>query len=308
MMKRNGILGAALLLAACSSLASADAPATPVAIPMTPVLGAAQTVLLRLKYTPGQTLYYRMNIDTVGTIFTGQSGAGMPLNQHMSMLMHQTVKDVRVVDGAATLDSGIDSMTMTMNGQAFPMPAETMASMKNIGTMVISPTGKTLSFTPSSAVSGMAMPGMDFTKMSSMSALGQLPEAAVKAGDTWNSAVSMGILGTSVAAHFTLGSIDTTGGKTVALVNQTTDGTFDTSTTKGVTGPMGMKMTGKANGTGVLHFDVDAGAIESQTSKIGITMNMTQPGATMPMKMKMKVTTSLTRTTAPPPTADPKMQ
>ena len=305
-MKRFVTLWAALALTACSPLAYADAP--PVTVTPAPAASVPQTVLLRLKYTLGQTLYYRMDVDTIGTIFTGQSGAGMPLNQHMSMLMHQTVKDVRAADGAATIAAGIDSMTMTMNGQAFPMPAESMASMKNIGTMVVSPTGKTLSFTPSSAMSGMAMPGMDFTKMSSMSALGQLPETALKAGDTWQSAVALGMLGTSVAAHFALGSIDTTNGKTVALINQTTNGTFDTSAAKGKAGPMGMKMTGQVNGSGVLHFDVDAGSIESQTGQVRIAMKMTPPGAAMPMKMQMKVTTTLTRTDAPPPAADPKVQ
>ena len=308
-MTRNKTLGAALLLAAFSTLAHADVPAAPTAVlPPAPVAGAAEGVTLRLKYSPGQTLYYRMVMEMNGTLLTGQSGAGLPIKQHLEMLMHQTVKDVRATDSAATIDTGIDSMTMAMNGQPFPMPADKMAQMKTLGTMVVLPTGKTLSFTPSAAFSGAAMPGMDFSKMSSMNSLGHLPDAAVKAGDTWKSAVSMGMMGMSVAARFALGSIDTTGGKTIALINQTTDGLFDTSTTKGATGPMGMKLTGKVNGTGLMRFDVDAGAIESQNAKASITMNMTPPGATLPMKMQMYMTTSLTRAAAPAPTTDPKVQ
>lgn len=270
-------------------------------------MAAAQGVTLRLKYSLGQSLYYRLVTDMDGTILTGQSGAGMPIKQHMEMLMRQTVKDVRATDGAATIDTGIDSMTMTMNGQSMPMPADKMAQMKTVGTFVILPTGKSLSFKPSAALANAALPGMDLTKMNSMSSLGQLPDGPVKPGDSWKSAISMGMLGSSMAAHFVLDSVDTTGGKNIAVVNQTTDGLFDTSTSKSG-GPMGLKMTGHITGSGVLRFDVDGGAIDSQTSKADITMNMTPPGAAMPMKMQMKMSSTLTRASAPPPVIDPKVQ
>ncbi len=253
-----------------------------------------------------------MVTDTNGTLLTGQSGAGMPIQVHMQMLMHQVVKSVRASDGAATLEVGLDTMSMGMSGQAVPIPSEKMAQMKTIGTLVILPTGKTVSFTPTTGTSTTGpMPGMDMTHMNAMGSLGQFPDAPVKAGDTWKSAVAMGMMGAQVAAGFTLLSLNTTDGKTIAVIKQTINGTFDTSTATGGTAapaPAGMAMNGTVNGTGTLRFDVDAGAIVGQTSRASVTMTVTPPGATAPMNMQMKVTTTLKRASAPTAAADPAVQ
>lgn len=309
-MKTNYFLAAAVLLAASPLTAHAQT-ATPV--PTSPALAsAAQPVTLRLKFTPGQTLYYSMVTDTNGTVLTGQSGAGMPIQIHMQMLMHQTVKSVRASDGAATLDVGIDTISMGMNGQTMPMPPEKLAPMKTIGTMVILPTGKTVSFTPSAGLSAAGpMPGMDLTHMNAMGRLGQFPDAPVKAGDTWKSAVAMGMMGTSVAAGFMLLSLDTVEGKTIAIIKQTTNGTFDTTAPAAGTAtpmPAGMAMNGNVDGTGTLRFDVDAGAVVGQTSRANVTMVMTPPGATAPMNMQMKVSSTLKRASAPAAAANPAVQ
>ena len=302
-MMKNYSLVAAALLAIFPAVAHAQAaPAAPA------------PVTLRLKFTPGQTLYYSMVSDTNGTVLMGQSAAGMPIQVHTKMLMHQTVKSVRASDGAATMDVGIDSMSLGMNGRAFPMPADKLSQMKTLGTMLILPTGKTLSFTPSAALGAVAppMPGMDMSHMSPMSSLGQFPDAPVKSGDTWKSAVAMGMMGAQVAAEFTLTGVDTTGGKTVAIITQTTSGTFDTSATAadGAAAPMpgGMAMTGTVSGTGTLRFDVDAGTIVGQTSRASITMTMTPPGANGPVDMKMNVRSTLARAAAPIPTTNPAVQ
>ena len=302
-MKNNIPLAAAVLLAACPLAARAQTAAPVPASPDAPAAAAttAQPVALRLKFTPGQTLYYSMVTDTNGTLLTGQSGAGMPIQIHMQMLMHQTVKSVQASDGAATLDVGIDTMNMGMNGQSMPLPPDKMAQMKTIGTMVILPTGKTVSFTPSEGLSAAGpMPGMDMTHMNPMGSLGQFPDTPVKAGDTWKSAVAMGMMGTQVAAGFTLLSLDTADGKTVAVVKQTTNGTFDTSTAAaGAAAPTGLPMKGNVTGTGTMRFDVDAGAIIGQTGRANVTMTMTPPGANAPVNMEMKVTSTLKRATAP---------
>lgn len=301
---KNYALTAAALLATFPSVAHAQAaPAAPA------------PVTLRLKFTPGQTLYYSMVSDTNGTVLMGQSGAGMPVQVHTKMLMHQTVKSVRAADGAATMDVGIDSMSLGMNGKAFPMPTDKLSQMKTLGTMLILPTGKTLSFTPSAALGAAAppMPGMDMSHMSPMSSLGQFPDAPVKSGDTWKSAVAMGMMGAQVAAGFTLSGVETTGGKTVAIITQTTGGTFDTSAAAAdgaaaPAAPAGMAMTGTVSGTGTLRFDVDAGTIVGQTSRASVTMTMTPPGANGPVNMKMNVHSTLARASAPVPTANPAVQ
>jgi len=315
MMNKNDLLAAAILLTACPVAAhaqiAAPVPATPAAPATAAPASAAQPVTLRLKFTPGQTLYYTMTTDTNGTMLTGQSGAGMPIQVHMQMLMHQTVKDVRASDGAATMDIGLDTMSMGMNGRTMPLPPDKLAQMKTIGTMTILPNGKTVSFTPSAGLSGAApMPGMDLSHTNPMGSLGQLPDSPVKVGDTWKSAVAMGMMGTQVAAGFTLSSVDTAGGTTTALIKQTINGTFDTSTATGaaVSAPAGMAMKGNVSGTSTLRFDVDAGAVAGQTSHANITMTMTPPGATAPMKMQMKVNATLKRASAPIPAANPAVQ
>jgi len=309
MMNKNDLLAAAALLAACPLAAHAQTAAPVPALPAPAT--AAQPVTLRLKFTPGQTLYYSMITDTNGTMLTGQSGAGMPIQVHMQMLMHQTVKDVRAADGAATMDVGIDAMSMGMNGQTFPMPPNKLAQMKTIGTMTILPTGKTLSFTPGAGLSAMGpMPGMDLSHANAMGSLGQFPDTPVKAGDTWKSAVSMGMMGMQAASTFSLASLDTTGGATIALIKQTINGAFDTSAANGAaaSAPAGMKMIGSVNGTGTLRFDVGAGAVAGQTSHVSVAMTMTPPGATAPMKMQMKANSTLSRASAPPPAGNPAVQ
>ncbi len=314
-MTKDCLFAAAALFAACMPVAQAQTAAPVPASPAAPVLGApasaAKPVTLRLKFTPGQTLYYSMITDTNGALLTGQSGAGMPIQVHMQMLMHQTVKDVRASDGAATMEIGLDTMSMGMNGRTFPMPPDKLAQMKTIGTMTILPTGKTLSFTPSAGLGAMApMPGMDLSHTNPMGSLGQLPDASVKVGDTWKSAVAMGMMGTQVAAGFTLSGVDTMGGKTIALIKQTMNGTFDTSAASraAAPAPAGMAMKGSVEGTGTLRFDVDAGAVAGQTSHANITMTMTPPGATAPLNMQMKMTSTLRRASAPAPTANPAVQ
>ena len=308
-MKTNYLLAAAVLLAVSPLTAHAQT-ATPV--PASPALAsAAQPLTLRLKFTPGQTLYYSMTTDTNGTMLTGQSGAGMPIQIHMQMLMHQTVKEVRASDGAATIDVGIDTMSMGMSGQTMPIPSEKMAQMKTIGTMVILPTGKTVSFTPSSALSTSGpMPGMDLSHTNAMGSMGQFPDAPVKIGDTWKSAIAAGMMGMQVASAFSLTSLDTADGKTVAIIHQTTNGTFGGPGADGATapGPVGMKMSGTVKGTGTLRFDVDAGTVLGQTSQADVAMTMTPPGATEPMKMQMKAHSTLARASAPAPVANPAVQ
>ncbi len=317
MMNKMNLLAAAIVLAACPAALYADnappaAPAAPAATTAptltAPAPPAAPSVTLRLKFTPGKTTYYTMKTDTRGTMQMPQGAT--PLNMHMTITLHQTVKDVRATDGAATIDMGIDSMTMAMNGQTLPMPPENLAKMKSVGTIVILPTGKTLSFTPNPALGAPALPGMDMSKMNAMSSLGQFPDNPVKPGDTWKSNISLGMLGAQVASDFTLTSVDTSGTTPIGVIAQTTKGTFDMSGANGAK-PVptnGMKMTGTVNGTGMLRFDINAGAVENVTSAADITLNMTPPGAAASMNMQMKVTSTMQRTTAPAPAAAPAAQ
>ena len=300
-MQKQTLLAAALLLA-CPLTASAQnvGPGDILTAPPMTTTPAAQTVTLRLKFTPGQTLYYAMTTDTDSAIPTGPSGASVPLKNHMVILMHQTVKDVRASDGAATINSGIDSMTLSMNGQTFPMPQEQVAKMKALGTTLVLPTGKVLSFTPNPAL-GASLPGMDMSKTNAFGSMGQLPDAPVKVGDTWKSAVTAALAGAQIASGFTLTSIDSTGGKTVAVITQTTDGTFNAAAKTAPAAPAGMNVQGNMKGTGTLRFDVGAGSMESLTSQMDMTMSMGPKDAATgkQMQIPMKITVTMNRAQVP---------
>lgn len=136
---------------------------------------------------------------------------------------------------------------------------------------------------------------MDMSHTNSFAGLGQLPDAPIKVGDTWKSAVT-GMAGAQIASGFTLTSVDTTGGKNVAVINQTMDGTFDPASK--TPNPAG-KMAGKISGTGVLRFDVDAGTMESATSQMTMAMTMAGGGPAPGTKMQMKTTVIMKRADAP---------
>ena len=99
----------------------------------------------------------------------------------------------------------------------------------------------------------------------------------------------------------TLSGLETAGGKTIAVISLTNSGTFDMPGGVGASVPKGMKMSGTFKGTGTLRFDVDAGAVVSQTSRTDTTMAVTLPGATAPMETQMKAVTT-TKPAAPPAT------
>ena len=298
-----------LLFTACLTAAPAAAcfgqaaPAVPVAVPPTPVVATPvpTTVLLRYKFKAGQVRDYHMSMDTNGTIAGLPGGQTMPMKQHMDVRLHQTVTGVQDADGTATIAMGMDSMTMTMNGRVMPFPASMMAQMKNIGTLVETTAGKVVSFTPSARPAGGGLPGMDFSKMGGMQSSTALPEAAVKAGDTWTNTADIsgqfGLAGTSAAnTTLTLAGVDMSGGTPVADI--TTETVADISTSATAAPPVPMAMAGKITGTGHLKFDVAAGVITQQTGLSHILMTMTPAGGQAPaqvgpMTIDMEINTRL---------------
>lgn len=291
-------LGAAAALAALSPLAAqAQAPAAPAA-PAAPVAG---TATLRYKFTPGQAHRYKLTTNMVGTMMTGQSGAGFPLNTATQIIMKQTVKDVRASDGAATITTEIESMRLAMNGKEQPVPDAQQAAFKKPITQVMLPTGKVLSFTMPDTP-GMSMPGMDFSKsFSSLSVA--FPEGPLKTGEDWKSTISApGMEGTNLTYDSTLTSLTGDGDSAKANIAQKIGGTIGMTLTQGM--PIGMKMAGTVNGTGTMAFNTALGLVENLTNDSSIDMTMifkTKPGQAPPpgmpagMKMQMRQKTTLER-------------
>lgn len=295
MQTRAFLLAAALLTAvpAVSSVAQ-DTPAAVPTVTDAPTTPDAAGVLLRYKFTPGQTRLYKFSMDSDGMLTGGPGGQGFPIQQHMDALLRQTVKDVRATDGAATILVGYDSLTMTMNGQS--LPAQNTDAMKQVGTLVMLPTGKIVSFTSANAAAAGPFGNMNsmFQNMNTST----FPEEPVKADAKWDGAMTMAAMGLKATTSNTIVSADThTAHYTTAL-----KGTMDTgsATPAPNTPTLPLTIAGVIDGTSDQTFDVAAGALTSQTGMTSLDMTMSPkagqgaaPAGAAPMKMKMKMTTHL---------------
>jgi hypothetical protein len=271
----------------------------------------AAPVTLRLKYTPGEVLHYKMTMDMdMTTTMNGQAAnsaaAIPPMKQHMETAMDQTVQSVNPADGSATLLEHITQMTSTMNGQPVPGMDALTNAYKDGFTMIMSPSGKILSFKMPPPIAGKLPPGMDLSKIGGMAAT-MLPAGPVRAGDTWGSDTDLspmlgqlpGAAGMKMTILSTLAGIET-GAQPIADINQTYNGTINTSTP--IPNAGSLRITGRLGGTTQVQFDINDGSMTSQDGTM--TMNMitrlpkNPPSSTAPpqiMKMQMQMTTHLTR-------------
>ena len=292
------------------------APVAPPALPPVPVPGpntpppAAGGVTLRYKYTPGQTIHYKLTVDVNGTI-TDPNGTGIPMKQHVDVTLHQTVQSVRASDGAATLATQIDSLAFTMNGRNIPLPPQAQQQFKQPYTSVMTPTGKIVSF---QSPTGATLPGTGFG-MSDIQNLRALPDQAVGVNDDWLSTYASAALGLTARTRYTLTKISDDGG--TATIGQKIYGEFKppTAAPTAATTPMPkMNMSGLLTGTGTETFDITAGQIAGQINDLSMKMTMTPPGVGHAMKTDFHITTDMERvpdgtattTPAPPaPTGEP---
>ena len=296
-MKQNLALTASALLALCPVLHAQTPPPAPAAPSVTAPVSAP--VILRYKFAAGQVRRYSYDMDMNMNMLTGQSGASIPINMTMQMVMRQTVKSVRPADGAATISTRIESMHMLQNGKEVATPADAQAKMSQPFTQVMLPNGKVLSMTVP-GMAGMGAPGMDFGK-NMFSATALLPAGPVKIGDQWSGAIEAAAAGAQSTFNATLIGVDQKNGTTLATVESKTTGTIDKSLSAGM--PATMKMSGTVSGTGTQVFDTTAGATQSATGTNDMDMTMTFPRsangeapAGMPSEMKTQVQTKFTMT------------
>ncbi len=296
MQSRTLWLAAALLTAAPAVIAQA-----PPAVPVAP----APSYTLRYKFTPGQTLAYKLTMDASGTITGGPGGQSIPLQQHMTMTFHQTVSDVRATDGVATVVTKFDTMDATLNGQPLTNINAQTGPLKDGITATISPTGKTLSVKANGADAANPPMGMDFSKLGTFQGTAQLPDAAVSIGDNWKgtmdltSALGSQMSGVQAALSSTLNGVNTTDGKTIAGIGQTTTATINSP--GGDAAPM--KSEGSMTGTGTLKFDMDGGSVISQVNAAKLDMTLTPKAAagaapSGPLHLNFQINSDLERTDA----------
>lgn len=286
-------LGATAVLVAFPLSAGAQAP--------TPAAPAAGTVTLRYKFTPGQVHRYKVTINMVGTMMTGQSGAGFPINTATQFVLKQTVKDVRATDGAATISTEIESTRFAMNGQEQTVPDAQQTAMKKPTTLLLLPTGKVLP-TPAADTPELSMSAMDFSK-AFLNLITVLPEGPVKAGDTWESTLATpGMAGSDLKFASTLTALTGEGDAARASIDQKINGVLQSM--PGQPMPMGIKITGTITGTGTVVFNTAAGLVESMTNNSDVGANAAmnpKPGQAVPpgmptgMKIQMRQKTTMER-------------
>jgi|GEM_PF-1613993 len=295
-----------------TTLAGAVAvPLVAVSAPKTVPTGAvpataskAPPVVLRLSFTPGQTLYYKTTTDTDVTTSAAQAGAAGHTTMRMQTLMHQSVRAVRASDGAATVDIGVDGTRMTVNGKVMPMPSQVSGQMKSLGTLLILPTGRVLSYTPS------VQPERPRAPEDPTGILGQFPTTPVGVGSGWAGAATTHVAGKmAVGLGFTLFRLEATGGKMFAFVALTRHGTFDADTAANRTDAaipeqihrMGYKEN--FNETGTLDFDVATGTVVDQATHSVEVVTMMDPQSKALIKQNTTSDVTLVRVPAPVPGA-----
>jgi hypothetical protein len=280
-------------------------------------VAAWQGVTLRYRWTPGETLRYRITQE-VQTTLSGLPG-GMPdvtLDQTITQTFRMVAKDV-TADGTTTMEQVIEAIQMEMNTPAGKItydsakpsaapgnPLEAMMS-KMFTPMVGTPftvtqsslgivqkvegmtkaAEKMLSGLPSDPQMDQMLSGLKASltddAMKGMFAQGfaQLPEQVVKPGDGWKGTLNLPnpALGTTSIG--------------VASTLQSVDGSGDAQTAKIVnkvtitqTGdspgnlPMGMVVKlGDASGDGEIAFDVAKG--RTRRAVTHLTMPMTMSGS-----------------------------
>ena len=297
-------LTAAALLAFCPALHAQTLPAAP-AVPAAPTAPASAPGTLRYKFAVGQVHRYEYDMDMNTLMQTGQTGAGIPINITLHMIMRQTVKSVRPADGAATVETQIESVHMLRSGQEMPLPEEIDAKLKQPFIQVILPTGKILSV-DAPGMSGLGAPGMDVGR-SLFGTTALLPDTPVKVGDNWKGAADAA-MGAQTTFTATLTGVDQKNGAALATIQQKQTGTFDKPMTEN-----GMTMQGRTTNTATQVFDTAAGMVQSATGTDDTDMTMTFPnaaaGGTTPtgmpsaMKMQMQRKYTMTRLSDTPPTA-----
>lgn len=289
----------ALLLTVLSGGAEAQSASSAV-LPTVPV-PRAET--LRLKFTPGETLYYRLVEDTTGT-YTELHTKPQPIKSHVEMLLHQTVTTVRAADGAALVEVGIDSMVVTVDGELSPISDDTLAQMNHLAALIVLPSGKLEDTQANPDFNAEeVLTGEDPCHMNALAALGELPGTPVKVGDTWKSAVFLGFVGEKSTATLSLTDWAKKDDHTVAVITQAITGICNTPIAAAGHKASDLKIAGQMDGTRTVRLNVEAGTIDGLTSQSSMTLTLTSQFAKTPTRMQIQVKSDLTRT--PPPKSMP---
>ena len=276
---------------------------------------AAQTVTLRYNWAQGQVLTYRTQVKTHSTLAGGPAGT-TSFEQTLGQTLKITVAAV-AADGTATLRQVIEAVSLELNGPQGKIAYDSSKASakdnddprvrsiaKTMGAMVgeaisvtMGPNGvvrridgtarivdKLMADLPRDPMAGglaqniKMMLSEDALRSSLEQSFSRLPDAPVKAGDTWTAEQSVGadaigkIVGKST---FTLKSVEGSGDAAVARVAVALALRQQDVPAAGAS--MMMKL-GDGKGEGELLFNVAKGWVEHNTMRTDMNSSATMRG------------------------------
>ncbi len=293
---------------------------------------SAQGVMLRYRWTKGETVTYRMTMLTASAATGMPGGAGMKVDQTMTQVVTMRVEDV-ASDGATTLRQTFASVKMEMNGPMGHLEYDTAAPSANANpiiqsmrqvlggmvgesvTVVQAPDGsvrkvegasrildkivKAMPGGPSSQAASQGLRSLlsdDALKTTMEQSFSKFPPNPVKPGDTWDGQMSMGNEAAGRiggTVTFTLKSID---GSPDAAVARIAVGLRLKQEAPAPPGPNGMTVNlGEVRGEGELLFDAAKGRIRKSTMRTDLPSTISGAGPDgNPVTMQNKTTTTMT--------------
>lgn len=254
------------------------------------------TITLRMKFKPGDTRKYQMNMEMQFNF--NLPGQDAPVSQKVESKVIQQLKVLSVSpEGLATLVATTVSSEMTANGETRPGP-----EIKPVTTIMDS-RGQVVSMKGlPTAQAGMP----DFSKMFGNGFnMSYLPEKAVRVGDTWTQPYSIPTL-TTEGSKLTTAFVrrETVGTRHTALLHST--GVMPLRLQMNQQGQLttkpeesAMQITGEMNMSSDTNNDIADGRVVRSTGTVdgAITMHVKQapPGQpdTVKMNIKMKMSYKL---------------
>ncbi len=301
-----------------------------------PVSALRQDVALRYRWTKGETIRYRIVQQNTTTISGLPGGMGdMAIDQSTTQTIRWAAEDVSA-DGTTTLRQVFESVKMEMNSPMFAMSYDSAkpdagdnpmtAMLKGVltpmigesFTIVMAATGevqkveglsklteKMFQNIPQDPAAAGILDGLkanlsdESMRSTFAQTFAQFPNRPLKAGDTWNSQVSVGnpmFGGLITSTTSTLKSVEGEGSNRIATI-VTTSAIKQDSSKPAQANPMGLTMQmGNGVGDGEHIFDAGTGRFRRSTTHLTMPMTMsgTGPdGTALNMKTSLKTTTTV---------------
>ena len=213
------------------------------------------SVQLSYKFTPGQTLKYRIVQHVVGSRTMSGAKGSPSIDVELTSMIR--MKCVQVLAG------GIFEVSVDTESQSLKIAGKTVygyAPSSESRSFQMTPSGKVTRTSPTS----QSRTGFDFSSVESIIQMAIMPESPIVPGVTWSAELPMPTDPTaSLKLAFTLQQLRQTGGFAAAVIQEVL------STNPGTTGPASSERpTASQNGQMDLVFDATRGQLASAKGTI----------------------------------------